>query len=158
VKKAVSEFAIVLLLVVAHVSSGYSCSFGHGYFQQVTSLKGTIVGRNLHRFGPVQYIRWLRQSYKVSAADLELYKYEWPIEDHNKLVQVARVTSDSNGNFDFGESIPEGHYFLVIAKGEWSDSFDVEITGKVKKTKSVTIDISPVYPDCKGGHELVVYN
>jgi hypothetical protein len=37
--------------------------------------------------------------------------------------------------------------------GGW---FDVEVTDSVKATKSITIDVSPVHPDCTGGHEFIV--
>ncbi len=148
--------AIVAIALMGGMSLfAYGCQFTDGYFHQVTRLQGRVAGKNLKAFGPLQHVRWLRQSYSVEA-ELTLYKYEWPIERPDKLVGVAHTRSDSSGYFNFGDSVPEGHYFLVITKSELSERFDVEITKKVKPTKSITIDVSPVYPDCKGGHEFVV--
>jgi hypothetical protein len=51
----------------------------------------------------------------------------------------------------------QGHYMLVI---DWpgidGGFFDVEIKNLVAKTASVMIDVSPVDPDCEGGHEFIV--
>jgi hypothetical protein len=64
---------------------------------------------------------------------------------------------DKAGSFDFG-SIPKGHYSLAIQvkdsdrMGGW---FDVEVTDAVRMTKSITIDVSPIHPDCTGGHEFI---
>jgi hypothetical protein len=33
--------------------------------------------------------------------------------------------------------------------------FDVEVTDSVRITKNVTIDVSPIAPDCTGGHEFI---
>jgi hypothetical protein len=33
--------------------------------------------------------------------------------------------------------------------------FEVEVTDAVKATKNITIDVSPIHPDCTGGHEFV---
>ncbi len=147
----------VLLIVTILAPSLFGCSWAEGYFHQLTLLKGTVVGRDLHRFGPLGYVRWLRQK-PVPAAKLTLYKYVWPLKDVKQLREVAKVTADRSGNFDFGGFVPEGHYFLGIRAGDLSDWYDFEITNKAKPTKSVMIDISPSYPDCKGGHEFVVYN
>jgi hypothetical protein len=54
--------------------------------------------------------------------------------------------------FDFGP-LRTGHYRLAI---DDKDSFDVEIKELPQVTESVTIDVSPVYPDCTGGHEFIV--
>jgi hypothetical protein len=33
--------------------------------------------------------------------------------------------------------------------------FEIEITDKVQATRSITIDMSPIHPDCTGGHEFL---
>ena len=89
---------------------------------------------------------------------LRLYEYGWPIRDRSQMPIVKTVTTDNNGHFDFG-SIPVGHYTLVI---DWprsdGDSFDVEINNRAAETASVAIDVSPVDPDCRGGHEFMVHS
>ncbi|HEV8524705.1 MAG TPA: hypothetical protein VGQ71_09420 [Terriglobales bacterium] len=65
---------------------------------------------------------------------------------------VAETMADGNGNFNFGEVRP-GHYVLRIKSANLEDSFDVEVV-RNKKTKSILLDISPVFPDCTGGHLL----
>jgi hypothetical protein len=69
---------------------------------------------------------------------------------------VRTLRTDSDGHFDFGV-LKDGHYALVI-DDPWggSDRYDVQIVQNAKATSSVKIDISPVYPDCKGGHEFIV--
>jgi len=83
--------------------------------------------------------------------------YEYRSVRFEELKKVASVTTDSHGDFDFG-SIPKGHYFLnVIVKDSdrLGGLFEVEVTEAVKATKSLTIDVSPIHPDCKGGHEFI---
>jgi hypothetical protein len=67
------------------------------------------------------------------------------------------VATDDHGNFDFGV-LNEGHYTLIVDDAGWGSSewFDVEIKSLPKQTDSVTIDVSPHFPDCKGGHEFIV--
>jgi hypothetical protein len=122
-----------------------------GYFHQVTAIRGRVVGKNL---GPLQF-RWLRQSFSVGAANLALYEYRWPAKIE-PLNLIARVKTGSRGNFDFG-SIAKGQYLLIIsvkASDVMGGSFDVEVTDTVEATDSVTIDVSPIKPDCTGGHEF----
>ena len=98
-------------------------------------------------------IRILRQRVSVGKAKLTLYDYSpyWP----NPTGRIVRqVETDENGRFDFG-TLPTGHYTLVISSGSGVDRFDVEVKPLQKPTESVTIDISPVYPDCTGGHEFI---
>ncbi len=65
--------------------------------------------------------------------------------------------TDSHGAFDFG-AIPNGHYSLAIEvknsdrMGAW---FDVEVTDVVKPTREIVVDVSPIHPDCTGGHEFI---
>jgi hypothetical protein len=121
-----------------------------GYFHQVTAIRGRVVGSSW--LG----IRWLLQSVSVTNATLTLYEYRFPAWTKQQK-KIAVVESDEHGNFDFG-SIPEGHYSLDVEvkgsdrMGGW---FDVEVIDTVKATKNITIDISPVSPDCSGGHEFI---
>jgi len=63
--------------------------------------------------------------------------------------------TNPKGEFEF-KGVPEGHYLLTIDGGSLQDAFQVEITSKVKPTKSILIDISPNRPDCTGGHEMEI--
>jgi hypothetical protein len=83
---------------------------------------------------------------------LTWYEYRWPIRAQNDMPLVKGTETDSKGNFEFGV-LKDGHYTLVVddeALGN-SDWFDVEIKSLPRETVSVTIDISPNFPDCKGG-------
>src|SRR3954469_8590218 len=144
-RKVATTVGLLLLMILAPTHLLFGCSWATGYFHQVTVLKGKVAGRNLQRFGPLGYVRWLRQR-PVDAAQLKLYDYVWPLKDNNQLKEVASVKSDASGDFDFGVSVPEGHYFLEIIGSDLSDWYEVEITKKAKSTKRVTIDISPNYP------------
>ena len=126
-----------------------ACSWATGYFHQVTAVRGQVVGSSWAPF------RWLRQSFSVGGATLTLYEYRFPTK--GELRKVAVASADSHGRFDFG-LVPKGHYFLdVQVKGSdrMGGLFDVEVTDAVKTTKSVTIDVSPIMPDCTGGHEFI---
>jgi hypothetical protein len=129
-----------------------ACSWAVGYFHQVTAVRGRIVGKNLGLVG----FRWLRQSFSVAGATLTLYEYRSPAKIKD-LKKIAVIEADSHGDFDFG-SIPKGHYSLDISvkdsdrMGGW---FDIEVTDAVKATRNVTIDVSPITPDCRGGHEFI---
>jgi phage major head subunit gpT-like protein len=68
---------------------------------------------------------------------------------------LAQAIANSSGEFDFG-ALKEGHYTLQVKGQGLGDGFDVEITNKVPATKQITIDISPIAPDCTGGHEIEV--
>lgn len=74
-----------------------------------------------------------------------------------RLVPVKSVLTDTDGKFDFGVLRPS-HYFLKASdeKGSLSAWFEVEVKGPPNPKESETIDISPVYPDCSGGHEFIV--
>jgi len=141
-----------ILLAAALLSSlCYACSLVPGHFHQVTVIRGRVVGANMGPFG----FRWLRQSFSVSDATLTLYEYR--VANLEKLKKIASVATDKHGYFDFG-LIPKGHYFLhIIVKDSdrLGGLFDVEITDAVKPTKNVEIDVSPIHPDCSGGHEFI---
>lgn len=136
---------VVSLLLFA-VSQGHACTFAKGYFYQVTALKGQVVGTNSH------LPRWLRQSFARKHAKLTLYTYRWPRSRNDMPPVIRTVETDTEGRFDFGP-LGTGHYTLAI---DGNDSFDVEIKVLPQATESVTIDVSPVFPDCTGGHEFVV--
>jgi hypothetical protein len=139
-----------IALAFALASSANACSWAIGYFHQVTELRGRVVGKDLR---PANF-RWLRQSFAVSKAELTLFRYKHPYQ-LTKELEVRRITADDDGRFDFGQ-LQTGHSTLRIAAGTHEEYFDVEITGSVKPTDSILIDISPVTPDCKGGHEFNV--
>jgi len=50
------------------------------------------------------------------------------------------------------------HYTLKIHEPTWnnSDYFQVEIKSLPSPTTSILIDISPIHPDCTGGHQIIV--
>ncbi len=142
------KFALAVApLVLLFVSQTNACSFAIGYFHQVTALKGRVVGTTYHGLP-----RWLRQSFARKHAKLTLYEYRWPRASWDDASLIKRVETDDHGNFDFGP-LRTGHYALRI---DDNDMFDIELKDLPRVTESVTIDVSPVYPDCTGGHEFVV--
>ena len=97
----------------------------------------------------------MRQRVARDNVNLRLYEYRWPLHDRGEMSLVKSVKTDGSGRFDFGD-LQEGHYTLVIDwPSEFAEWFDVEIKKLPRPTTSVKIDISPVYPDCTGGHEFV---
>ncbi len=150
IKRSTLVLTAILLLAVLQA---YPCSWARGYFYQVTALRGKVVGAKI---GPMQYIRWLRQSFTRRSVTLSLYRYRWPITRREDMPLVKTTSTDSAGSFDFGP-LQSGHYTMILDDGEWghSDWFDVEVKDLPHKTKSITIDISPTFPDCKGGHEFI---
>lgn len=137
----------VISLALLSAFHANACSFPWGYFYQITALKGRVVGtREHHLFDPP---RWLRQTFVRKHAKLTLYEYREPFD---KSLLVKTVETDDHGSFDFGP-LRIGHYTLRI---DDDNSFDVEIKDLPQKTESVTIDASPVYPDCSGGHEFII--
>jgi len=107
-------------------------------------LRGQVVGTS------VRLPRWLRQSFARKHAKLTLYEYRWP-RIPSDLPLVKTVETDGDGRFDFGP-VKTGHYTLVVD----GNQFDVEVKDLPRVTESVTIDVTPVYPDCTGGHEFIV--
>ena len=156
----VRVFLAGALLIQAQ--QAFSCSFAIGYFYQVTRLRGTVVGTG--NYWPLpgyrSYPRWIRQRVRRGNADLRLYDYRWPGSVRDRQ-PIATVRTDNRGRFDFG-TLQEGHYTLVIdwaaEHSEHSDHFDVEIKKLRAETSSVEIDVSPVDPDCTGGHEFISYS
>jgi hypothetical protein len=142
-----------VVALIASVQAVYACTFATGYFHQITRLRGTVVGVNngnlLHPF------RWARQSVIRRNVKLTLFEYRWPINARSERPIVKVIKTDSNGGFDFGE-LPTGHYILEVAAPWGGDSlFNVEIVSLPRPIDFQVIDISPAYPDCTGGHELV---
>jgi hypothetical protein len=143
----------IAALVLITVAQGHTCEWARGYFYQVTALRGRVVGANM---GPLQYVRWLRQSFARKHAKLTLYEYRWPVSGRSALSLVKSIETNANGGFDFG-LIKTGHYTLIVDDEKLrSDWFDVELKDLSPATESVTIDVSPHFPDCKGGHEFIV--
>jgi hypothetical protein len=113
----------------------------------VTTLKGRVVGTTWHGLP-----RWLRQSFARKHATLALYEYRWPPVAWDERSVVKTVETDKNGDFDFGP-LKIGHYTLRID----GEGFDVEVKEALHRvTDSVIVDVSPVFPDCTGGHEFIV--
>jgi hypothetical protein len=136
------------------------CSFATGYFHQITHLRGKVVGMTNYwpMLGYKSYPPWLRHSVARERVRLRLYQYCWPIRTDSERPLVKAVTTNEDGKFDFGV-VPVGHYTLLIDwPAESSESFDVEIRKLPAETSSVKIDVSPVDPDCSGGHEFIVYS
>jgi hypothetical protein len=143
---------IIVAALVFQVPLARPCSFVVGYFHQVTCLRGTVVG--MGRGWP----RWLRQRVARGSVNLRLYEYRSPVHNRSEMPLVETVRTDKDGRFDFG-ILQEGHYTLVIDwPSEYSESFDVEIKELPRPTSSVKIDVSPVYPDCTGGHEFIAFS
>ncbi len=145
--------AVIAFILILGVSRTPACSWAIAYFYQVTSLRGTVVGTNLPF---LRSIRCLRQSFSRKHVKLTLYDYRWP-RAVSDWVPLKSVVADSEGKFDFGPIRP-GHYTLRIDEEKWphSDLFDVEVKSPPNQKESETIDISPVSPDCTGGHEFIV--
>jgi hypothetical protein len=135
------------------VSEILGCSWAVGYFYQVRNLRGTVVGS---KFPVLHSFRWFRQSVTRPQTKLTLYNYCWPC-DVRSLEPVKTVLTGTDGKFDFG-SLRPSHYYLRIddGKGELSDWFEVEVKGPPSPKESVMIDISPIRPDCSGGHEFII--
>ena len=144
--------------LVLQAQQAVPCEFTTGYFHQVTRLRGKVVGMTNHwpMLGYGSYPRWLRHSVERENVRIRLYRFQWPIRTNSDRPLVKTLTTDENGSFDFG-AVPEGHYTLTIDwPVDYGSSFDVEISKLAAETLSVKIDVSPVGPDCRGGHEFIV--
>lgn len=149
-----SFLAIFLVVVGAGLAlQASACTWAAGYFYQVTALRGRVVGAHL---GFLQEIGPLRRAFLRKHAKLTLCTYRWPIHVGTHQPVVKAVETDDHGRFDFG-LIPAGHYRLFIDNGQkFSGEFDVEVRTLPRPTAEVTIDVSPVFPDCSGGHTFLV--
>ena len=145
---------LIVIALMAVVRATYPCSQARiGYFHQVTRLRGAVVGVNR---GDLRHpFRWARQRVIRPDVKLTLYEYRWPFKSLNELPVVKVVKADRSGGFDFG-TLPRGHYTVDI-NDPWGgvSSFDIEIVSQLKPVNFEIIDISPIYPDCKGGQEFV---
>ena len=152
-RRITTATTIMALILILGSSRLLTCEWAIGYFYQVTRLRGTVVGSE---FPALHLLRWFRQSVVRSQAKLKLYGYCWPC-DLSSLAPVKTVLTDADGTFDFGIVKPN-HYHLRIddEKGSLSAWFQVEVKGPPNPKESETIDISPVHPDCTGGHEFIV--
>jgi hypothetical protein len=152
-RRVTSATAAIALILAAGGSKIVACTWAIGYFYQVTNLRGTVVGSH---FPVLNSLRWYRQSVVRSQAKLTLYGYCWPCDVLNRA-PVKAVVTDATGKFDFG-SLKPSHYYLRIddEKGALSALFQVEVKSPQNSRESETIDVSPVYPDCTGGHEFIV--
>jgi hypothetical protein len=146
---------IVLIALILWLESlqTQACTLTVGYFYQIPALKGQVVGT---RVGLFQSSRWLRQSFARNHAKVRLYLYQFPARLEG-TTPIKSVEANADGRFDFGP-FPAGHYTLEVHDDDWgySELFNVEAKDLGKKTTSVKIDVSPIRPDCKGGHEIVV--
>jgi hypothetical protein len=93
--------------------------------------------------------------FSVSGAELTLFDYNQPFRWDKKPPAVALTRTTSAGEFEFG-NVKEGHYRLEIRGETMYGLFDVEITTQAPTTKSIVIEVSPIFPDCKGGHEFEI--
>src|SRR5262249_4453142 len=130
-----------------------ACSFAWDYFYQVTNLRGTVVGST---FPFLSSFRWFRRSVARPQVKLVLYPYCWPCKITGQA-PVKTVFTDAHGKFDFG-AIRAGHYYLYVGDiySKLSGGFQIEMKSSANLKQFETIDISPVGPDCSGGHELTV--
>lgn len=122
-------------------------------FHQATRPRGKVVGVNN---GDLRHpFRWMRQRVVRSDVRLTLYEYRWPVRNFSDRPTVKVVRTDKHGRFDFG-ALRKGHYSLNIQDPWGGDSwFDVEVASLLTPIDFVNIDISPVKPDCTGGHEFL---
>lgn len=144
---------VIGLLFALWPGTTCGCTWAVGYFIQTATLRGTVVGSKvpiLHSF------RWFRQSFVRPRAKLTLYRYCRPC-DVRRLVPLKTTTTGEDGKFDFG-AVEPGHYYLEVddKAGSLYDWFEIEVKGPVNPKESVIIDISPIQPDCSGGHEFIV--
>jgi hypothetical protein len=152
-RRIMSTTAVIVFTLTLGVSRILACSWAIGYFYQVTNLRGAVVGSD---FPVLHSFRWYRQSVMRPNTKLMLYEYCWPCDALNHT-PVKTVITDAHGKFDFG-SVKPGHYYLKIGDEPLLPSalFQVEVRGTQNPKQSEIIDISPVYPDCTGGHEFIV--
>lgn len=142
------RWAVLIITLLSSLSLPvYGCTLAIGYFYQVTALRGQVVGADSRAW-------WFNTHLSAKRhAKLALYKYRWPDAwSGTDRSPLAEVETDENGKFDFG-SLKVGHYSLRIDDSDW---FDVEVKDQEPAPEFITINVSPVKSDCKGGHEFIV--
>src|ERR1700733_6088645 len=100
---------LVVTAVCLTAPAAMACSWAEGYFFQVTSLRGSIVG--VGDGDPRHMIKWMRQHVAQGYVSMTLYQYRWPA-NLDELKTIRKVKADANGRFEFG-SLDKGHYKLV---------------------------------------------
>lgn len=152
-RQMTSTIVTIAFLLTLGISKAQACEWATGYFYQVANLRGTVVGSN---FPVLHFFRWFRQDVVRPHTKLTLYDYCWPC-DVGSLAPVKTALTGADGRFDFGTLRPS-HYYLRIEdeKNSLSDWFEVELKEPPNPKESVMIDISPVHPDCSGGHEFII--
>ena len=143
---------LALVAVMTVEMPAYPCSWANGFFNQVTQLRGNVVRAQESSFLGV---RWRGRLAARKGAELTLYEYRWPIKSRSDMPLVKSINTDTQGHFDFGP-LKHGHYTLTIEDGESDDWYDVEVANLPQETVSVTVNITPAHPDCRGGHEFLV--
>jgi hypothetical protein len=81
--------------LVFQVQLAYPCSWAIGYFNQITCLRGTVVGMNRGST--------LVQTVARDNVNLRLYEYRWPLHNPSEMPLVKSVKTDGSGRFDFGD-------------------------------------------------------
>jgi Prealbumin-like fold domain len=144
-KRAATSICLVAVSVLLLPGRVSACSLiPHTY--QVTQLKGRVVGRAL---GPLNF-KWLQRWFSVPGAELVVYHNDsYPFDANAK--PVAQIKADSQGKFEF-DGLKDGIYVLHVKHEKLDDWFSVEVDRKAPTTSWITIDISPLQPDCSGGH------
>lgn len=139
-------------IVALLIASARPCTLAPNYFYKVTALRGQVVG--------VQGGDWrhpipsLRHKVVRPNVTIGLYKYNELRSMQEPPLKI--VHSDEKGRFDFG-TLREGRYFVRFDDSHhFEDGFNVEIQPAAPATHSILVDISPIYPSCKGGHEFLI--
>ncbi len=148
------RFAMLAVITLVGLTAKVrACSWAEDFFYEVPVLRGKVVGTDITLF---REFRWLRQAFLRPHMTLTLYVYAHRTQDSG-MILVKRVVTDRSGGFDFG-IIPPGHYILSVADKDLDrgDHFNIEVNNAYRPHQSVVIDISPNFPDCSGGHEVIV--
>jgi hypothetical protein len=88
--------AVLLAVLILSAQLTYPCSWAVGFFYQVTSLRGIVVGME---WG---WPRWIWQRVTRANVRMRLYEYRWPVHDWNERPLVKTLETHPSGRFDFG--------------------------------------------------------
>jgi len=152
-RQAIPKQTFCTLALALSLPLSFACSFPIGYFYQVSNLRGTIVGVANH--DPRHESRLMRQRVTQEGLLVTLREYRWPVQDTSKLRVIAQTKTGKNGEFDLSNA-PDGHFFLDIDTPWGDDSYSIQVAHHPQGNRSLLIDVSPVHPDCTGGHEFIV--